>query len=116
MICRHKLYHFTVANLVVPRRVSGAVKWVFTIVISGRVSIASQNRDGDASIYHNICSRHTVPILTHDGHTNIYLILREVTPEDGNKIIFIRRRHNCCGRLHDDSRTIHGGNTKDTRN
>ena len=26
MICRHKLNHFMVANLVLPRRVSGAVK------------------------------------------------------------------------------------------
>ena len=32
------------------------------------------------------------PDLTRDGHTNmIFLILREVTPEDGNKIIFNRR-------------------------
>ena len=32
MICRHKSYHFTVANLVLPRRVSGAVKRVFATV------------------------------------------------------------------------------------
>ena len=32
MICRHKLYHFLVANLVLPRRVSGAVKRVFSTV------------------------------------------------------------------------------------
>ena len=32
MICRHKLYHFMVANLVFPRRVSGAVKRVFATV------------------------------------------------------------------------------------
>ena len=32
MICRHKLYHFMVANLVLPRRVSGAVKRVFATV------------------------------------------------------------------------------------
>ena len=63
-----------------------------------------------------LCWRHTVPILTHDGHTNmIFLISREVTPEDGNKIIFNRRLRDGCGRLHDVSRTIHGDNTKDTR-
>ena len=63
-----------------------------------------------------MCWRHTVPILTRDGHTNmIFLISREVTPEDGNKIIFNRRLRDGCGRLHDDSRTIHEGNTKDTR-
>ena len=33
MICRHKLYHFMVANLVLQRRVSGAVKRVFATVI-----------------------------------------------------------------------------------
>ena len=32
MICRHKLNHFTVANLVLPRRASGAVKRVFATV------------------------------------------------------------------------------------
>ena len=32
MTCRHKLCHFTVANLVLPRRVSGAVKRVFATV------------------------------------------------------------------------------------
>ena len=32
MICRQKLYHFMVANLVLPRRVSGAVKRVFATV------------------------------------------------------------------------------------
>ena len=32
MICRHILYHFMVANLVLPRRVSGAVKRVFATV------------------------------------------------------------------------------------
>ena len=31
-ICRHKLYHFMVANLVIPQRVSGAVKRVFATV------------------------------------------------------------------------------------
>ena len=64
-----------------------------------------------------LCWRHTVPILTPDGHTNMkFLISREVTPEDGNKIIFNRRHCNGCGRLHDVSRTIHGDNTKDTPN
>ena len=29
MICRHKLYHFTVANLALPRRISGAVKRIY---------------------------------------------------------------------------------------
>ena len=32
MICRQKLYHFMVANLVLPWRVSGAVKRVFATV------------------------------------------------------------------------------------
>ena len=32
MICWHKLYHFMVANLVLPRRVSGAVEQVFATV------------------------------------------------------------------------------------
>ena len=32
MICRQKLYHFMVANLVLPRRVSGAVKRVFSTI------------------------------------------------------------------------------------
>ena len=32
MICRQILYHFMVANLVLPRRVSGAVKLVFATV------------------------------------------------------------------------------------
>ena len=50
---------------------------------------------------------------THEN--DFFLISREVTPEDGNKIIFNRRLRDGCGRLHDYSRTIHGDNTKDKR-
>ena len=32
MICRHELYHFTVANQVLPPGVSGSVKWILLTV------------------------------------------------------------------------------------
>ena len=40
-------------------------------------------------LFKPLCLRHTVSTLTRDGHTNIqFLISREVTPEDGNKMVF----------------------------
>ena len=86
MICRHKLYHFTVANLVLPRRISGAVKRVFANCKMTQFMPANHSN-----------TNRVITILIHSDKTYFYnvfvMLLRRVAEDETSSLLPWHKRY-----------------------